>query len=690
MYSLISGNTGHARGKPHRPGHSLWRCIGRFALGFLCLGIFSPPDGFPQGSAQHSTEEIFFREVPSVYGASKFEQKVSEAPSSVSIVTQSDIKKFGYRTLGDVLRSVRGFFTTYDRNYSYIGVRGFSRPGDYNTRVLLLVDGHRINDAVYDQAFIGNEFPVDIDLIDKVEIIRGPSSSIYGANAFFGVINIITRRGRDLKGTEVSAEAGSFCSYGGRASYGDRYSNGLEFLVSGSYADSAGPNLYFKEFDHPYTNRGIADALDWERLYKFFSKATMRDFTVEAVFSSRGKGIPTAPWGSWFNDPSTRTTDERGYFNLQYEHSFSNDFALSAQVYYDHAGYDGAYPYNREVYPVRPSIYDTKDYGHGDWWGGDVQLTKILFENHKLLIGGAFKDNFRLDQGVLQFNPYTVSLDSRKSSLNGAVYIEDQYRILNNLILNAGVRYDYYETFGDTFNPRLALIYNPFEKTALKLIYGEAFRAPNAYELYYEDGYTTKAPPGLQPEKIHTYEAVWEQYLGERHKMTTAAYYYKIDNLINLQVDPRDNLLVFRNLGRVNAAGVEWEFETKWRGGIESRFSYAYQQARDDLTDSILTNSPEHQAKLSVLFPVFKDKAFLGTELHYLSPRKTLAGNHTDNVVLTNVTLFTQKFMKGLEVSASVYNLFNQQYGDPGSDEHIQDAIEQDGINFRVKVTYSF
>ena len=121
-----------------------------------------------------------------------------EAPASVTIINKDEIKKYGYRNLADILRSVRGFFVTNDRNYQYLGVRGFNRPGDYNTRILLLVDGHRLNDGLYDQAPIGYDFPVDIDLIDRVEVIRGPSSSIYGTNAFFAVVNVITRNGREL------------------------------------------------------------------------------------------------------------------------------------------------------------------------------------------------------------------------------------------------------------------------------------------------------------------------------------------------------------------------------------------------------------------------------------------------------------------------------------------------------------
>jgi outer membrane receptor for ferrienterochelin and colicins len=138
-------------------------------------------------------EDLMKIEVATVVSASKYKQKVTEAPSSVSIITSDEIKQYGYRTLADILRSLRGFFVTSDRNYNYIGARGFSRPGDYNTRFLILLDGHRLNDNIYDQAYIGTEFIIDVDLIDRVEIIRGPSSSLYGTNAFFGVINVITK-----------------------------------------------------------------------------------------------------------------------------------------------------------------------------------------------------------------------------------------------------------------------------------------------------------------------------------------------------------------------------------------------------------------------------------------------------------------------------------------------------------------
>jgi outer membrane cobalamin receptor len=168
-----------------------------------------------------------------VYSASKHMQNASDAPSSVTVITADEIQKCGYRTLADILQSVRGFYITSDRDYSFVGVRGFGRLGDWNPRILLLIDGHRVNNNILGQAMIGTEFLLDVDLIERIEIIRGPNSSLYGADAFFAVINVITRTPPQLKGVELSLTPASFGTYQGRASYGGQY-KGIDMLLSGS------------------------------------------------------------------------------------------------------------------------------------------------------------------------------------------------------------------------------------------------------------------------------------------------------------------------------------------------------------------------------------------------------------------------------------------------------------------------
>jgi len=227
MTPLLGGHsTGIAR-VPHRDpakpagasaglGSPVLRLILVTGVVYLWISTFVFP-AYGQGPqtdlSQYTIEDLMRTEVGTVYGASKFQQKVTDAPASVTIVTAEEIRKYGYRTLAEVLRSVPGLFVDYDRNYSYVGLRGFSRPGDYSSGILLLIDGHRTNDNVYDSPNFGTEFILDVSLIKRVEVIRGPASVLYGSNAFFGVINVITKRGRDARGAEISVDTGSLGTY---------------------------------------------------------------------------------------------------------------------------------------------------------------------------------------------------------------------------------------------------------------------------------------------------------------------------------------------------------------------------------------------------------------------------------------------------------------------------------------------
>ena len=549
------------------------------------------------------------------------------------------------------------------------------------------MDGHRINDNIIDSAFIGTEFVIDVDLIDRVEVIRGPSSSLYGTNAFFGVINIITKRGQVLNGPEISGEAASFGTYKGRLSYGNQFQNGLEMNLSGSIYDSKGQDVYFEEFDDPDTNNGVAENCDDDQYKRFFGTLSFRDFALQGGYVSREKGVPTASFESEFNDPRNRTVDEQAYVNLKYEHHFSNQLEIMTRLSYNRYDYDGDYVFDYSE-DDEPYILVNKDSGRGKWWGSELKLTKKFLKKHTFVLGAEYRDNVQQDQSNYDEEVY---LDDKRESKNWALYIQDEFQILNPLIFNAGLRYDHYDTFGRTTNPRLALIYTPIKETSLKLLYGRAFRAPNAYELYYHDGEDTqKSNPDLEPETIETHELVVEQYVGKYLRGSVAGFYYKIGDLISQQTDPTDGLIVFENLEEIKARGLELELELTCDSGLSGRTSYTFQKVENQQTGNVLTNSPKHLAKFSVGVPLIKEKLFAGVEAQYMSTRRTLADNDADAFWLTNLTLSSTKLLKGLEVSASVYNLFDKKYGDPGSEEHLQNVIEQDGRNVRLQLTYGF
>ena len=628
-----------------------------------------------------SIEELMNITIESV---SKFEQKVVEAPASITIITSDDIKKFGYRNLPDILRSVRGLFVNYDRNYNYVGFRGFSRPGDYDTRILILIDGHRLNEPIYDSPGTGGDFILDVDLIDRVEVIRGPSSSLYGSSAFMGIINVKTKRGKDIEGVEVSGAGGRFSTYNGRLSYGNKFENGLELLVSGSGFGSDGDRrLFYQEFNDPTTNNGIAKNRDGEQGQSFFGSLSYKGFSLAAGYVNREKDVPTGSFETVFNAHSS-TTDRKGFVDLKYEHEFAGNLGLKARTYYDNYYYKGLADYDYGL----ANLVRNKDFGWANTVGTELQITKTLFDKHKVIFGGEFQYVLRQDQENYDIEVY---LDERNSSRNWAVYLQDEYAILKGLRLTAGVRFDHFSLSDNSaVSPRVGLVYLPFDKTVIKLLYGHAFRAPNAFELFYQVPSNFLPSNGLGPERTRTVELLVQQYLGFNLWGTANLYYQKSKDIITQIVEPVSGLPMFQNAGGVSQKGVEFELEGKWQNGVRGRMSYAVQRTEDVDTKLRLTNSPVHLAKFNGVVPLMADKLFLGLEEQYTSGRKTLAGNQIGGFWVTNVTLFNQSVFKGLDLSASIYNLFGKKYSDPGSGEHEQDAIRQDGRSFRFKLTFRY
>jgi len=632
-----------------------------------------------------SLEELMTINIDSVYGASGYQQKVTQAPASITIITADEIRQYGYRTLADVLRNVPGFYVTNDRDYSYLGERGYGRPGDYNSRVLLLIDGHRTNDNIYGTALIGTEFPLDVDLIDRVEVIRGPNSSIYVASAFLGVINIVTKTAREQKDLTSSGELASYGTYKSRVTYGHRFRDGLEMLLSGSFYDSAGQDLFFQEFDSPSTHNGIAENCDYAESHQAFASLTYGGFRFEGLFGSRQKGVPTASYGEVFNDPAARTVDTRGYIDVSYNHKFGEDWGFTGRLYYDNYRYDGDYP--TPIGSGSASVLN-KDLSAGQWWGAEFALSKRLPQNQTLSVGAEYQDNFQQYQTNFNQQPYYQYFASRPTSNLWAVYAQDEIRVRSNVTLDLGVRHDQYSTFGGTSNPRAAIIYDPFEKTTLKLVYGQAFRPPNAYELYYA-GSGQEGNPSLRPETVKTTELILEQYLRSDVRLSISGYYYPLRGLISQETDPNNGNIVYQNGQGINMRGVELSLKKASRSGFEAGVSLSLQDAYQLGSSVPLTNSPHVLSQNNLTVPLIKRKLFAGMNLEYVSRRRTEAGNYVGAYVLPDFTLLSRA-TKHWEVAASLYNAFNKKYGDPGNIGDPEDIIYQDGRNYRLKFMYHF
>ena len=276
------------------------------------------------------------------------------------------------------------------------------------------------------------------------------------------------------------------------------------------------------------------------------------------------------------------------------------------------------------------------------------------------------------------------------SSVIWAMYAQDEFAILHKLTLSAGVRYDHYSIFGGTTNPRLGLIYHLSRLTALKVLYGTAFRAPEPYELAPDFGSFYDDNLHLGPEKIRTIEGVLEQALGSHFTLSGSVFRNQIRDLISLETRVNNGQWVYRNSDRANATGVEVEFDARFAGGLEGTASYSYIDTEDAVTHQILSNSPQHLGKLNLAVPMLRRRLFASFDAQYTSPRQTLAGNSVSGFSVFNVTLLAHTLSKHLDCSASIYNMFDKKYFDPGRPEDPQDSIQQDGRNFRIKLTGRF
>ena len=642
-----------------------------------------------------SLEDLMKVDIDSVYGASGYKQKISQVPSSITIITADEIRRYGYRTLADVLRNVPGFYVSYDRQYDYLGIRGFSRPGDYNSRILLLVDGHRINDNLTDQAYIGTDFPLDIDLIDRVEVIRGPNSSRYVASALLAVVNVVTERTSHAPAWTVSSELASYGTYKGRLSYSRTFSNGLGMLLSGTYYNSHGQDsLYFPEYNSPLSNFGVAQNADYDRYSQVFARFDFGHFRLEGLYGSRDKGTPTGAFMSVLNDRTNATIDTREFLDLQYDRNFGSDWGMRGRVDYDR------YPTgNNLVYDLSafdgPSRALAKVTGLGEWWEAEYAVSKKLRHGQTLVWGGEFRDNFHQSLNDYFVQPFIPIGNVQKSSTIGAVYAQDEIRLGRDLDLDLGLRYDHYSTFGGTTNPRAALIWHPLERSAVKFLYGQSFRAPNFYELYFQStnpflqAMIPSGNPNLKPETARTTEVVFEQNLDHQLHLIVAGYYYPIRGLINAVTDPATGAFAYQNSEHVNMRGSEITLERQSRSGFDAGVSYSLVNAYDLRNGGTLTASPHTLGQANLSAPLFRRRLYASGNVNYVSRRKTLQGNLAGAYAIPNFTLLSHAIAHW-EISASLYNAFNQRYSDPGGPELLEDLILQDGRTFRLKFMYHF
>jgi iron complex outermembrane receptor protein len=595
--------------------------------------------------------------------AAKYDQRMVDVAASVTVVTAEEIERYGWKTLADVLASVRSVDTTYDRHFTYLGVRGVGLPSDYNNRFLILLNGHQLQETVFGSIDVGTGLGIDMATLDHIEFVRGPSSVIYGTGAMFGVINLITKDECERPAVEVGTGSGNLLAGTAR---GGAVLGGVQFGGALSWREHDGSPHYFPEYDSPDTSHGVVRNRDYDDSRTLIATARWRDIRLLTMHSKQSKGDPTAAWYTTFGGDS-RTSDGRQLWALDVSHSIGVGKKVSVRAYSDEYNYTGSLPYGAATW-----IEST----HSSLIGAEARYEWDIRPNHRVVTGLERVRNrgrYTWTDTVGQPGAMQTAFDS------SSAYVQAESRFTPRISATLGLSYNKRTDVKSQITPRGALIFHPARGSVVKVLYGKAFRVPSAYEL----NYTTDLflPGNVHSESIRTAEVVWEQRLSATVLATVSVFDVYVNDLIRLRA-VGESQLQFQNAASAASRGAELQVDYRRNDGVWTYVSYSQQRAKE--SGETMVNSPRNLLKAGISSATARE-LYGGMELRYESGRRTYAGAETDRTFLANLNLGLHA-TRALTLTLSVRNLFDTEYRTPVGLEHVQDTILQDGRTYVIGI----
>ncbi|MBV2194001.1 MAG: TonB-dependent receptor [Azonexus sp.] len=631
----------------------------------------------------------------SIVSAPKFAENPDRIPSVVSIITAADIRLYGWRTLGAALRSLQGFNVTDDHTYAYGGVRGISQPGDYRPRQQILIDGQAMNENIYASAPADSAFPLDIGLIERIEVIRGPSAAIYGGNAMFGVINVVTRSGPSVGG-EAALKLGSGADRRLRLSWGGQL-GGKDVLVSATGFGMHGRTLSVDDVNGDGSRRDL-HRVGGEDGGQLFAKVRGSDWNFSLIHSKRQRVVPTASYDTIADDHGHAETDTYTLLNLGKEWKLNAANTLHQRLYLGDYRYDGVFPYDYSAEAVADPRLMNVDLAKGSWWGIENRLVNTQWTGQRITLGVEYKSNWRQnqrndDRGYGCVSASGVSsdpcLDDPRSSRQFTVMAQDEIQVGDATLLTVGASYDHVSQFGSFWSPRLGLTHDAGNIGLFKVLYGTAFRVPSVYERYYNTGSYVYGNPALAPEKMRSLEVAWEKRFTALSRLTASVYHFHIARMVTTDA----NGTAINDDSRVQATGLELEYEQRWHNGSRLRTGYSIQHAADETRR--FDNSPRHMVKANLGLPTGIPYLMAGLETQWVSARTADYGTQkVPAYLLANLNLSYTPAGQPWEIALGIYNLFDRQYSDPVATDEILGArrwqMPQFGRSAMLRTTLRF
>jgi len=631
---------------------------------------------------------------------------VSKAPAVATVITADDINATGATDLSEALETVPGLHVSRNGDLwlPIYSIRGIATQ--YNPEVLVMVNGIPITSGFYDnRGMLLGELP--LENVSRIEVIRGPGSALYGAEAVAGVINIVTKTAEEIDGTEAGLRAGSFRSYDAWVQHGGRWGNvdvaaylrlgttkGFRRTISAD-AQTALDRAYGTDASHAPGPINVGyDSID-ARIDLSRDKWRLRAGYVGRPNLHTGTGIVDAL------DPTT--TGHGQYTNLDltwHDAKFTEHWDVTGQTsYYDIAETNSditLFP-SGSKYPLPLPGGSTSTIGmvgRPQHWERQYRLNLSAaydgFEKHKLRLGTGYylDDLYKVTETKnFTFNgtvrPYCVNLSCSTvtaTQANGLLflvphtrrslyaYLQDEWSLAPDWHLTAGVRHDHYSDFGGTTNPRIALVWDTAYNLTSKLMFGRAFRAPSFVELYTVNNPTAQGNPNLKPETIGTTELAFSWQA--RPDLTTGLnlFHYRMKDIIRFVPNAAPTTgSTAQNAGNQHGNGLEFEFA--WDASEHVRLSgnYAYQRSIDENTGRDAGLAPHQQIYLRTDWR-FSPGWILSGQVNHVADRKREATDSRPpipNYTTTDLTLRSDRLHKDWELAFSVRNLFDVDAREP-------------------------
>lgn len=689
--------------------------VGRRRVRVSLEGYRAVEQDIEVGTAAQRTVDAQLRTIEEVSAASRATENVDDAPGSVSIVSGQELRSMGYPTIAEALRGVRGVYLSDDRLYPSVGFRGFGRPGDYGNRVLVLVDGHPTNDNWINSSYVSYDARTDLDDVERIEVVRGPGSVLYGTGAFSGVVNLVTRSRSVTNAVDVSVGTNDYgvarARVGMRRRFGEH--GGMWLSVGGALA--GGRDLVLPSLAQPAMGAAPAVTEDLRGVDGFTSgsvtgRVWYRALTLQWLLNSRNKTFPGAVYGTLPGDARNQIADTRGLLELRFEPRLSPSVQLLTRAFFNR------YEYASVLIPEDDPRGYRRETFRGSWTGAELRVVLDPTRWLRLSIGGEGQYHFEVDQRgdeVAVGAPNDTYLNERRPFGIVAGYLSAEVIPSERVRISLGGRADWYSTFGATVNPRLAFITRPWTGGNIKLMGGSAFRAPSIYEISYNDGGVTQIPGGdLRPETIYSGELEVSQRFATHWTALVTGYVNYINQLIALRdVRPmgamQDVSQYANSEAPILTVGGEAEVRREWRRGWMFAASYSFQRSSYQQSATLaanarlreVPNAPEHLFSVRAAAPLIPDVLTGMARLSVEGPRwdrndraQDPAQAQTDPGVILDLVASGRVQRYGVRYAVGAYNVFDWRYAVPLSREYSDrlTAMPQNGRTLLLTVGAEF